>query len=132
MTTNILFNSLDGDALTLLIDVMAKKTFVSGEDIITQGSQGDYYYVLQSGTCDIFKDGALVLQCSKGMGFGELVRAPVVAASVRWWLTLGWVPLPANLQALMYDAPRAATVRATSDVVVRRLPALVGTPTLAC
>ena len=91
MTTNILFNSLDGDALTLLIDVMAKKTFVSGEDIITQGSQGDYYYVLQSGTCDIFKDGALVLQCSKGMGFGEL--------------------------ALMYDAPRAATVRATSDVV---------------
>jgi len=85
MTTNILFNSLDGDALTLLIDVMAKKTFVSGEDIITQGSQGDYYYVLQSGTCDIFKDGALVLQCSKGMGFGELVRARVVvvAATVR-------------------------------------------------
>lgn len=91
MQKNILFNSLDGDSLTLLIDVMEKKTFSAGEDIITQGAQGDYYYVLQSGTTDIFKDGVLVLQCSKGMGFGEL--------------------------ALMYDSPRAATVKATSDVV---------------
>lgn len=56
-----------------------------------QGDVGDYYYVLQSGTTDIFKNGALVLQCSFGMGFGEL--------------------------ALMYDAKRAATVTATSHCV---------------
>ena len=105
MTTNILFNSLDGDALTLLIDVMAKKTFVSGEDIITQGSQGDYYYVLQSGTCDIFKDGALVLQCSKGMGFGELVRARVVVVAAT--VINGWRILH------FYECTLAAAARAS-------------------
>lgn len=61
---------------------------VSAEQRLTCSWQGDFYYVLSDGTCDIFKDGTLVLQCNKGMGFGEL--------------------------ALMYDAPRAATVKATS------------------
>lgn len=90
MSKNILFRTLEGEQLELLIDVMVQKTYSNGEKIITQGEQGDYYYVLDSGTCDIHKDGELVLQVSFGMGFGEL--------------------------ALMYDAPRAASVTATSDV----------------
>ena len=56
---------------------------------------GDFFYILASGTCDIYKDGNLVLQVSEGMGFGEL--------------------------ALLYDSPRAATVVATSDCTVRAL-----------
>mmetsp|Transcript_17686 Transcript_17686/g.62267 ORF Transcript_17686/g.62267 Transcript_17686/m.62267 type:complete len:387 (-) Transcript_17686:165-1325(-) len=90
MSKNILFRTLEGDQLELLIDVMVAKEYKNGEEIITQGAAGDYYYVLDSGTCDIHKDSVLVLQVSFGMGFGEL--------------------------ALMYDAPRAATVTATSDV----------------
>lgn len=52
---------------------------------------GDYYYVLSSGVCDIFVNGKKVLEVHKGRGFGEL--------------------------ALLYDAPRAATVVASSDDV---------------
>lgn len=90
MKKNILFRTLEGDQLELLIDVMEEKKFSSGDVIIQQGDKGDYYYVVQSGTCDIFKDDELVLKVTFGMGFGEL--------------------------ALMYDAPRAATVKATADV----------------
>ena len=53
-----------------------------------QGDKGDFYYVLSEGTCDITVDGRQVLQARKGMGFGEL--------------------------ALLYDAPRAASVTVTS------------------
>ena len=74
----------------IIVDAMEEKEFATASQIITQGAMGDYYYVLHSGTADIFKDGKLVLQCKPGMGFGEL--------------------------ALMYDAPRAATVVATSNV----------------
>lgn len=88
MSKNILFRTLEGEQLELLIDVMVKKTFKDGEEIITQGAQGDFYYVLQSGTCDIFKDGDLVLQVSFGMGFGELVsRATVVIVALGVCLT---------------------------------------------
>lgn len=78
--------------IDLIVNVMETKEFSAGDVIIQQGSIGDYFYVLEEGSCDIFKDGVLVLQCSQGMGFGEL--------------------------ALMYDAPRAATVKATSAVKV--------------
>lgn len=58
--------------------------------IIKQGDMGDFYYVVSSGTCDILVNDRKVLETGKGKGFGEL--------------------------ALLYDAPRAATVRATSDL----------------
>lgn len=87
---NILFASMDIDQRSTIVDAMEEKLFAKGDTLIKQGDMGDFYHVLSEGTCDIFKDGELVLQCSKGMGFGEL--------------------------ALMYDAPRAATVQATSDV----------------
>jgi len=111
MSANILFNSLDGDSLSVLIDVMVKKEFSDGEDIITQGAQGDFYYVLQEGTCDIFKDGKLVLQCSKGMGFGELVRVCCVLGCFFFlqqstvlllllWYSVPLRPVPTHVHAL--------------------------------
>lgn len=83
MKKNMLFKALDGDTLEILIDVLEKKEFKDGDVIIKQGDTGDYYYVLQSGTCDIFKDGDLVLKVTFGMGFGELVRMHV-------WMLKAW------------------------------------------
>jgi hypothetical protein len=73
-----------------IVDAMEERAFGEGDVIIRQGDPGEHLYILAAGTCDIFKDGVCVLQCSPGMVFGEL--------------------------ALMYDAPRAATVVATSPV----------------
>jgi cAMP-dependent protein kinase regulator len=90
---NILFTALDEDQLEIIIGAFEQKLFKQGDVLIKQGDMGDFFYILAEGTCDIFKNGVLVLQCVPGMGFGEL--------------------------ALLYDSPRAATVQATSDVAVR-------------
>mmetsp|Transcript_24325 Transcript_24325/g.35645 ORF Transcript_24325/g.35645 Transcript_24325/m.35645 type:complete len:402 (+) Transcript_24325:117-1322(+) len=65
-----------------------------GEDIIIQGESGDVFYLLESGEVDVFvrKGGgeeSLVHTYSAGSTFGEL--------------------------ALLYNAPRAATCRASSE-----------------
>ena len=70
-------------------------SFSEGESIITQGEEGDMFYILNEGKLDFEVDGVgLVLQLEGGVSerryFGEL--------------------------ALLYNAPRAATVKATSSV----------------
>lgn len=62
---------------------MESKTFDSGDVIIKQGDDGDYFYVVDSGHIDCFKDDKKITNYSKGGAFGEL--------------------------AIMYNAPRAAT-----------------------
>mmetsp|Transcript_7880 Transcript_7880/g.13526 ORF Transcript_7880/g.13526 Transcript_7880/m.13526 type:complete len:245 (+) Transcript_7880:435-1169(+) len=64
-----------------------------GEVIIKQGDEGDNFYVVDTGDCDVFvskpgQEPKKVLSCPSGESFGEL--------------------------ALMYNAPRAATVIARS------------------
>jgi len=63
--------------------------------VITQGDKGDYFYVIETGTFEVWKSADYTSVAKKvltyeGKGsFGEL--------------------------ALLYNAPRAATVRAASD-----------------
>jgi len=59
-----------------------------GSVLIQQGDRGDFFYAVESGTFDFEIDGEKVLDCGEGGSFGEL--------------------------ALLYGAPRAATVRSTS------------------
>ncbi|KAI9019062.1 cyclic nucleotide-binding-like protein [Hyaloraphidium curvatum] len=94
---NFLFRSLDEEQHTDVVNAMAERKVASGEDIIVQGAVGDYFYVVESGGFDflVSRNGApaaKVGSCGSGASFGEL--------------------------ALMYNAPRAATVRATSESVV--------------
>uniref|UniRef100_M4BEG1 cAMP-dependent protein kinase regulatory subunit n=1 Tax=Hyaloperonospora arabidopsidis (strain Emoy2) TaxID=559515 RepID=M4BEG1_HYAAE len=83
---NILFKSLDEKQHQIVLDAMFPKEFAPGDTIIKQGDDGDNFYILESGVCEVYKDGDLVQTCTEAMSFGEL--------------------------ALMYNAPRAATVKA--------------------
>jgi cAMP-dependent protein kinase regulator len=83
---NILFKSLDEKQHEIVLDAIFPKEFEPGEIIIKQGDDGDNFYILESGVCEVYKDNVLVQTCTEAMSFGEL--------------------------ALMYNAPRAATVKA--------------------
>eukprot|EP00474_Spongospora_subterranea_P009355 CRZ09813.1 hypothetical protein [Spongospora subterranea] len=93
---NILFSSLSADQIQLIVDSLQEKHYSAGESIIEQGEQGDYFYILESGTANCYvsvnrSPPKLVKTYTKGGTFGEL--------------------------ALMYNSPRAATITAQTNVV---------------
>ncbi|XP_037961750.1 cAMP-dependent protein kinase type II regulatory subunit isoform X2 [Plutella xylostella] len=89
----LLFRSLDAQQMQQVLDAMFEKRSEPGEYIIRQGDDGDNFYVIENGVFDVLvagEDGVeKVVHTYEGSGsFGEL--------------------------ALMYNMPRAASVRATS------------------
>jgi len=95
MAQNILFKFLDDAERDIILNAMFEVNREAGDVIIKQGDEGDNFYVIDHGIAEIFieKKGAaplLVLVCKDGDSFGEL--------------------------ALMYDAPRAATVIAKTPM----------------
>jgi len=83
---NLLFKNLSREQNKLLIGHMALSTVIPHEKLITQGEEGDTFYVVQKGTFLVSIDGKTVQQISKGECTGEL--------------------------ALIHGAPRSATVTA--------------------
>ncbi|KAJ3285663.1 hypothetical protein HDU79_007186 [Rhizoclosmatium sp. JEL0117] len=89
---NILFRGCDEDQMHNVVDAMMEKKVGLGEEIITQGAVGDYFYVIENGTFDVFVNGNKVHTYNNEGCFGEL--------------------------ALMYNSPRAATITSTSEATV--------------
>ncbi|XP_070192799.1 cAMP-dependent protein kinase type II-beta regulatory subunit-like isoform X2 [Littorina saxatilis] len=89
----LLFRSLDPEQMQEVLDAMFEKRVAPGEHIIDQGDDGDYFYVIDSGTYDIYVliegQPKLVGNYDNSGFFGEL--------------------------ALMYNMPRAATITASSQ-----------------
>jgi len=91
---NVLFTHLEADELTDILDAMFLVSKAPGDVIIQQGDDGDNFYIIDSGTVEVWiaKDGGepeKFSELSDGMSFGEL--------------------------ALIYGTPRAATVKAKAD-----------------
>lgn len=99
---NFLFRQLDEDQFTSVLGALVEKVIPRrGIKVVSQGDAGDYFYVVESGVFDVYihPSGALqpgadglgskVASIAPGGSFGEL--------------------------ALMYNAPRAATVVSASD-----------------
>lgn len=96
-TKNILlFRCLDDDQMKDVIDAMFERQVAEDETVIKQGEDGDNFYVIESGIYDILVeiDGKpkKVGAYDNSGSFGEL--------------------------ALMYNTPRAATIKATKGGVV--------------
>lgn len=89
-----MFKGLDASELTVVIDAMKETVFKAGDDIIKEGDAGAVLYVLESGQADCFKviggESKHLKVYEPGEAFGEL--------------------------ALLYNAPRAATITAKSEV----------------
>lgn len=91
LASNFLFQQLDNNSKKTVIEALTKKTFNKDTEIIRQGDEGDFFYIIESGTVDFYVNGSKVNSSGEGSSFGEL--------------------------ALMYNSPRAATATAASDVV---------------
>lgn len=97
LTSNNFFSQVTDEQRAIMADAMSKAEFKDGAEVIKQGDQGDTFYVLDSGVADVWvsKDGkeptkVFTYEEGSGAAFGEL--------------------------ALLYNAPRAATVRANGPV----------------
>lgn len=96
-----MFNALEESEMKVVIDAIEEVKAAPDKEIITQGDAGDCMYVLESGSLEctkIFKPGQPPTKLKTyvpGEGFGEL--------------------------ALLYNAPRAATITATEESIVWRL-----------
>lgn len=96
-----MFTALDKGEFKIVVDAIEEIKGGAGDAIIKEGDQGDCMYVLENGTLDctkIFKgntEPTLLKTYVPGEGFGEL--------------------------ALLYNAPRAATITSKSDYAVWKL-----------
>ncbi|KAG2209784.1 hypothetical protein INT47_001932 [Mucor saturninus] len=89
---NFLFRNLDEEQYLDVVNAMSEKRVPKETTVIEQGGVGDFFYVVESGTLDCFIGETKVTNYEAGGSFGEL--------------------------ALMYNAPRAATIITTSDSVL--------------
>ena len=86
---HFLFSKLHDYELQDVVDTMVDEYFEIGDDIMCEGDQGDKFYILERGSVDVIVGDMVVGKLSQGSSFGDL--------------------------ALMYNSPRAATIRSTSD-----------------
>lgn len=98
---SLLFASLDDEHKSKAASAMVQQDVKNGATIIEEGQEGNTFYVIEEGSVDVYQwshDTEENVKCdfkTIGNSFGEL--------------------------ALMYDAPRNATVIATTDCKVRVL-----------
>ncbi len=98
VTTNILFSSYANEEHTAIVSAFENKVVTEGTFVIRQGESGDNFYVVESGALEIYVRNASGVETKVGtpLGpgsyFGEL--------------------------ALMYNTPRAASIKATANCVI--------------
>jgi len=92
IATNMLFETMQEDERAAIVERMHKHEVEEGTSMIIEGQEGDEFYVIESGQFEVLVGGEQVGMLEPNSCCGEL--------------------------ALMYDAPRAATVKAVCNSVV--------------
>lgn len=95
-----MFSGLDEKEKQIVVDAMEERTCYKNEVVIKEGDQGDVLYIIDSGTLSCTKmfngvDPTFLKRYEPGEAFGEL--------------------------ALLYNAPRAATITSDGDSVLYAL-----------
>mmetsp|Transcript_34465 Transcript_34465/g.33659 ORF Transcript_34465/g.33659 Transcript_34465/m.33659 type:complete len:180 (+) Transcript_34465:478-1017(+) len=96
-----MFNALDDKEFKIVVDAIEEVKAMPGDLVIKEGDQGDCMYVVETGqlTCTkVFKGNSeptFLKEYNPGEGFGEL--------------------------ALLYNAPRAATISAKTQAILWKL-----------
>lgn len=95
---SFIFNNLEDSDLHTVLDAVEEARFKAGEVVITEGEKGDVLYIVENGELDctkVLKKGdnpTFLKNYKEGESFGEL--------------------------ALLYNAPRAATIVAKTDAIL--------------
>ncbi|KAK9473241.1 cyclic nucleotide-binding-like protein [Dipodascopsis tothii] len=89
---SFLLSTLDEEAIDTVLNALEEKRVAANVTVIQQGDEGEKFYIIESGSFDCYVSGTLVSTVGPGGSFGEL--------------------------ALMYNAPRAATVVSTVPSVL--------------
>lgn len=92
---HFILSNLRRDCKHQLIEAMEIISVKEGSVIIEQNDYGDYFYVIENGDVEFIKDDFPVGAASSGSYFGEL--------------------------ALLFQSPRAATCKASTDCVLYRI-----------
>ena len=101
--SNFLFAAVDATGRRALFGAMEEVRFAAGETILSQGDrEAHHFYVVDSGA----------VQCWRTFAIGQ---APVMVKEVAAGGSFGEL-------ALMYNTPRAATVKAKTDCCLWALP----------
>ena len=105
-----MFKHVGPHTMKLLIDTMSDTTLAAGTRVITQGDDGDHFYVVESGTLECYKlDGVPEEGCAEVKPTGGDIGAKVKEYSAGGCF---------GELALLYNAPRAATIVTTSKCVL--------------
>ncbi|EQC32974.1 AGC protein kinase [Saprolegnia diclina VS20] len=99
LRAHYLFQTLEDAQLLEVAHVMDLVTHNDGDEVITQGDTGNAFFVLEAGSCQILVDDKVVGHYVGGQAFGEL--------------------------ALLYNAPRAATIKATSPCTLWKIDRVI-------
>lgn len=100
MLQSELFSRIPASNIQSLLDTLETVTAKVGENVVTQGEPGDYYYAVQSGTCEVVRTSSK----NKEVRLAELATGDTFGE-----------------EALISGAKRNATVRMTADGDLARL-----------
>ena len=89
---NFVFANLSEDERDLLVNAMERQEIPANHNVIRQGDDGDFFYIIEKGNFTVTVDDVQVSSLSDGKSFGEL--------------------------ALIYNTPRQATVKSAGAAVV--------------
>ena len=92
---NLVFSTVSDDEMNAIVNAMQPHSVRPQTNIITQGEDGDFFYIVEKGLFTVLVDGQTKGTLEYGSSFGEL--------------------------ALMFDAPRAATIRADTSADLFKL-----------
>lgn len=76
---------LSVDECNRLGGAMSLQKFVDGQAVVTEGDQGDEFYIIHQGIAEVYKDGKLICPLQRGDFFGEtaLLQQSTRMASVK-------------------------------------------------